>query len=64
MPKIEKVVYESDMGTQRHEKTEHNFVQEVVIDSGERPESSNPFQKNNHKIFSTGDPHIAKIGQF
>ena len=45
-------------------KNVQNFVQEGAIDSGERRESLNSFQKIDHKNFSPGDPHIGKIGHF
>ena len=34
------------------------------MDSGERRESLNLIQKNDHKNFSPGDPHIAIFGQY
>ena len=45
-------------------KYEQNFVQKLAIDSGEKRKSSNSIQRNDDKIFSPGDPHIGKIGQF
>ena len=52
------------MGIWGFEENEHNFVQELAMDSGERRESSNPIQKIVHRNFSPGDPDIGEIGQF
>ena len=64
MPKIEKVVYENDMGKKNIDEGNHKSGKMWRNQAGEPLKIMIRSKASDHQYFSPGDPIIGKIGQF